>query len=220
MTFGPEVTAVPASFCWSQQSLTNVTFLGTKVGAIEAKAFYNCSNLRTIEPFFPSSITNFGNICFAKCLKISGEMTIGGAKDPARVVSAAFDASRSDPLRPVTSITFKKNVESVGTYAFFGMGTQEVVFECGPNIVFGIEGSFGFHQPEYSKYYVPADNADWQAVYENPDYVTPLASVAEEDKAHLPAGKLPYGLAKEALFGVKEWLYFSAPGSGFLIIVR
>lgn len=220
VTFGPEVTAVPASFCWSQQSLTNVTFLGTKVGAIEAKAFYNCSNLRTIEPFFPSSITNFGNICFEKCLKISGEMTIGGAKDPARVVSAAFDASRSDPLRPVTSITFKKNVESVGTYAFFGMGTQEVVFECGPNIVFGIEGSFGFHQPEYSKYYVPADNADWQAVYENPDYVTPLASVAEEDKAHLPAGKLPYGLAKEALFGVKEWLYFSAPGSGFLIIVR
>lgn len=217
--FGPEVTEVPVSFCWSQQNLTNITFLGNKVTSIGAKAFYNCSALQTVEPFFLPSITNFGGTCFSKCLKLSGKMTIGGVDSPARIDKEAFDSSSTYPLRPITSIIIRKNVVKMGQYALYGMGTEEVVFEGCPEFEKGEQGSFGRHQPAYSKYFVPRDNADWQAIYENTDYVTPLADVSGSDKDHLPTGKLPYGLAKPALFGVKVWLYLSRP-NGLMLIVR
>ena len=228
ITIGPGVKSLPYAAFWGQSELTNVTFVGDSITAIERIVFAHCAKLESVTPFLPASLEQINfpdeasgeNGAFFWCRALAGDLVLGGGTNELKVGKDAFKTSAGNPLTAVRSILIRKNVTEIGANALARLDAATVRFEARPDFVKGVDGGTFGGCREYARYYVSYRH--WKDIVDDPAYVTPWAQVDQEERAKFaedyPGEKHPYGLTTAALFGQKEWLFVDRPG--LVLIVR
>jgi hypothetical protein len=101
---------------------------GSKLRRIEAHAFANCSELKSIS--IPASVESLGEECFAYCNSLSSVIFESGSK-LLRIEAGAFAKCCA-----LTSISIPASVESLGEKCFFDCEfISSVIFESGSKLV-------------------------------------------------------------------------------------
>ena len=166
--------------------------LPLRLTTVETFAFYDCKNLRTVDPFLPRHVTTLGDEAFSGCTSITNDLVL-------RCDTLTTIPYRSFRNVPLKNVTLPKQALTFGRDAFSG---------CAPNAAFWFYGEAPASVNTYVFYtgstanpailYAPRklDAEGWAAV-------TTELTDSDRAKASYP-GPATFGVFVES--GYRHWL--------------
>ena len=242
----PETIKVIPSEMARSSTLIEAVRLPSALESIETAAFYGCTNLRKVEPFLPTTLTNLGWAVFKGCSALKMDLVLGsrnralrmgvgseysdGTFNNSGILSADLSKLRLADLpyqcfREARNLSFVKLPPTLENFsATFHMcsALKDVWFYNFPD---GLETDTSAFQYtiDYGRFVYPKGNAEWVAyldTHTNGNFTAwdPESARAKEYLAAFPDQWRPIGYM--TIDGNKRWLVPHNFNVGTMVLVR